>query len=42
VYEIPEEDTDVSKYVGVVEDHTSESVFDLFIKLVLKTSIKQN
>jgi hypothetical protein len=32
----------VSKYVGIVEDNTSESVFDLFIKLVLKTNIKQN
>jgi hypothetical protein len=42
VYELPEDDTNVSKYVGVVQDHNFESLFDLFIKLVLKTNIKKN
>jgi len=32
----------MSIYVGVVEDQTFESVFDLLIKLVLKTNINQN
>jgi hypothetical protein len=41
VKEIPDNDTVVSKYGGVVEDHTYESVFDLFIKLDIYTNINQ-
>jgi hypothetical protein len=42
VNEIPDNGTVVSKYGGVVEDHTYESVFELFFKLVLYTNINQN
>jgi hypothetical protein len=42
VNEIPENGTVLSKHGDVVEDHTYESVFDLFIKLVLYTNINQN
>jgi hypothetical protein len=34
VCEVPEDDTDVSKHVAVVQDHTLKRVFSLCIVLV--------